>query len=173
MEQDHTKRYVENQDYLEHEKKAKWRREDPTGNAEENVNVGGRSITRDEDAGNVEACEGTAWNNEADSDVDGWSWEKNAGNPETRGNTTGNGRAHVDVGRHVSISFNVAAKEWEDGCTWSWKNSTCRWMWISGNAIERDQLRIRLGKKTESSRSANLHSNSAISVLSLVFSFSF
>ena len=34
--------------------------EDPTGNAEEDVSVGGRSITRDEDAGNVEACEGAA-----------------------------------------------------------------------------------------------------------------
>ena len=33
-------------------------REDPTGNAKENVSVGARSITRDEDAGNVEACEG-------------------------------------------------------------------------------------------------------------------
>ena len=35
-------------------------REDPTGNAEEDVNVGERSITRDEDTGNVEACEGPA-----------------------------------------------------------------------------------------------------------------
>ena len=59
MEQDHTKRYVENQDYQEHEKKAKKTSEDPTGNAEEDVNVGGRSIAREEDTGNVEACEGT------------------------------------------------------------------------------------------------------------------
>ena len=34
--------------------------EDPTGNAEEDLRVGGRSITRDEDAGIVEACEGAA-----------------------------------------------------------------------------------------------------------------
>ena len=35
-------------------------REDPTGNAEEDANVGERSKTRDEDTGIVEACEGTA-----------------------------------------------------------------------------------------------------------------
>ena len=33
---------------------------------------------------------------------------------ETRADTTGNGGAHVDVGRHVVVSFNVGAKAWED-----------------------------------------------------------
>lgn len=35
-------------------------REDPTGNADEDVKVGGRSIARGEDADKVEACEGAA-----------------------------------------------------------------------------------------------------------------
>lgn len=33
---------------------------------------------------------------------------------ETHADTTGNGGAHVDVGRHVVVSFNVGAKAWED-----------------------------------------------------------
>ena len=45
--------------------------EDPTGNAEEDINVGGRSIAREEDTCNVEACEGTVLIKEADADVDG------------------------------------------------------------------------------------------------------
>ena len=33
---------------------------------------------------------------------------------ETHGDMTGSGGAHVDVGRHVAVSFKAGAKKWED-----------------------------------------------------------